>query len=144
MAQTPVDRLVELSMVPELAKEVRNQIESGAGGAVAWADVTGKPTTFPPVVGTTATTALAGNTAIPAAATTAPAALSAAAAVGTGTAFARNDHVHAIPGVSSGAVRGTVLIQAAQANSTATDVAGLVTDFNALLAKLRTAGVITP
>ena len=26
MAQTPVDRLVELSMVPELAKEVRSQI----------------------------------------------------------------------------------------------------------------------
>lgn len=33
---------------------------------------------------------------------------------------------------------------AAQANSTATDVAGLVADFNALLAKLRTAGVIAP
>lgn len=32
----------------------------------------------------------------------------------------------------------------AQANSTATDVAGLVTDFNALLAKLRTRGVIAP
>lgn len=31
---------------------------------------------------------------------------------------------------------------AAQANSTAADVAGLVTDFNALLAKLRTAGII--
>ena len=31
---------------------------------------------------------------------------------------------------------------AAQADSTATDVAGLVTDFNALLAKLRAAGII--
>ncbi|MFX3616128.1 MAG: head fiber protein [Sporolactobacillus sp.] len=30
----------------------------------------------------------------------------------------------------------------AQADSTATDVTGLVTDFNALLAKLRTAGII--
>lgn len=30
-----------------------------------------------------------------------------------------------------------------QANSTATDVAGLVTDFNALLAKLKTAGVMS-
>lgn len=30
----------------------------------------------------------------------------------------------------------------AQANSTATDIAGIVADFNALLAKLRTAGVI--
>lgn len=144
MAQTPVDRLVELSMVPELAKEVRSQIVAGAGGAVSWDDVTGKPATFPPVIGTTATTALAGNTTIPAASSTAPAALAAAAAVGTGTTFARADHAHAIPGVSVGAVRGTVLIQAAQTNSTATDVAGLVTDFNALLAKLRTAGIIAP
>lgn len=31
---------------------------------------------------------------------------------------------------------------AAQADSTATDVAGLVTDFNALLAKLKTAGLM--
>lgn len=37
---------------------------------------------------------------------------------------------------------GLVKQGAAQANSTATDVAGLVTDFNSLLAKLRTAGVI--
>lgn len=33
---------------------------------------------------------------------------------------------------------------AAQANSTATDVPGLVADFNALLAKLRTAGILAP
>lgn len=33
----------------------------GGGGPVAWADISGKPTTFPPVVGTTATTAKAGN-----------------------------------------------------------------------------------
>ncbi|MNI93571.1 Head fiber protein [compost metagenome] len=32
---------------------------------------------------------------------------------------------------------------AAQADSTATDVAGLVTDYNALLAKLRAAGIIS-
>jgi hypothetical protein len=32
----------------------------------------------------------------------------------------------------------------AQANSTATDVAGLVTDFNALLTKLRTRGILAP
>lgn len=31
---------------------------------------------------------------------------------------------------------------AAQANSTATDVAGIVADFNALLTKLRAAGII--
>lgn len=33
----------------------------GEPGPVAWADVTGKPTTFAPIVGTTATTAAAGN-----------------------------------------------------------------------------------
>lgn len=33
--------------------------------------------------------------------------------------------------------------QAAQADSTATDVPGLKTDFNALLAKLRLAGILT-
>lgn len=32
-----------------------------AGGSPAWADVTGKPTTFAPTIGTTGTTAVAGN-----------------------------------------------------------------------------------
>lgn len=37
-----VRRLVELGMVPELAKEVAAQIEAAAGGgSVAWGDVTG-------------------------------------------------------------------------------------------------------
>lgn len=39
---------------------------------------------------------------------------------------------------------GAITPAPAQADSTATDVDGIVTDFNALLAKLRTAGVITP
>lgn len=34
---------------------------SGEGGPVDWADVTGKPSTFPPIIGTTPTTAKAGN-----------------------------------------------------------------------------------
>ena len=42
-----------------------------------------------------------------------------------------------------GSAASTVKKQAAQADSTATDVAGLKTDFNALLAKLRLAGVIS-
>lgn len=91
---------------------------------------------------TTARTALGAGTSSLAVATTAPAALAATAAVGTGTTAARADHVHAIPGASNGTLRGTVLRAAAQADSTATDVAGLVADFNAILAKLRTAGVI--
>ncbi|WP_210328389.1 head fiber protein [Mesorhizobium caraganae] len=40
--------------------------------------------------------------------------------------------------------RGVVLQAAAQANSAAADIATMVTDFNALLAKLRTAGVLAP
>lgn len=39
-------------------------------------------------------------------------------------------------------VRGGVLQAEAQADSVATDATGLVTDFNALLAKLRTAGIL--
>lgn len=80
-----VRRLVELGMVPELAKEVVN-------GGLA--------------IGTTGTTAMAGNR--------------------TPTAT----------------IRGGVLQQEAQADSTATDVAGLKADLNALLAKLRAAGVL--
>lgn len=34
---------------------------SGGGSTVAWADITGKPATFAPIIGTTATTAKAGN-----------------------------------------------------------------------------------
>lgn len=62
-------------------------------------------------------------------------------------------HVVTTSGASSAAPDGSIPIalygagdpvtQApAQANSTATDVPGLVADFNALLAKLRTAGVL--
>lgn len=93
-------------------------------------------------IGTTGTTALAGNTAIPVASSTTPAALAPAAAIGVGTTWARADHAHAIPGVSVGSTRGTVLIQATQAASVATTVPELVTDFNALLTKLKAAGVI--
>lgn len=42
-----------------------------------------------------------------------------------------------------GTVASTVKKQAAQADSVASTVAGLVTDFNALLAKLRLANVIS-
>lgn len=43
--------------------------QDSAAGEVKWADVTGKPATFAPTIGTTATTAMAGNTPIPAAPT---------------------------------------------------------------------------
>lgn len=84
-----VRRLAELGMVPELAKEVAAQIETGGLQ-----------------IGTTGTTAMAGNRA------------------------------------PTTTIRGGVLQQTAQADSTATDVEGLITDFNALLTKLRAAGVL--
>lgn len=49
------------------------ELAAGGGGggptSVAWDDIEDKPSTFAPVIGTTATTALAGNTVIPPAAT---------------------------------------------------------------------------
>lgn len=80
------------------------------------------------------------NGAGPQPSTAVPAALASSAAVGTATAYARADHVHAIPGASAGTTRGTVLIQPAIANLTA---APTQTDFNNLLAALRLAGVIS-
>lgn len=77
----------------------------GAKISAAWADITGKPTTFTPTVGTTATTAMAGNK------------------------------------VPTTTQRGGVLQQAAQADSAA---APTQAEFNALLAKLRAAGIIAP
>ncbi|WP_420959357.1 head fiber protein [Brucella sp. IR073] len=82
---------------------------SGAPSSVSWDSITGKPSTFAPTIGTTATTAKAGNYTPPAATTSAA---------------------------------GIVRQAATQANSTATDVAGLVSDFNGLLAKLKAAGLM--
>lgn len=136
MAQTPVDRLVELSMVPELAKEVRNQIESGSG-TVAWADVTGKPATFPATVPVATATALAtGRTfAVTGGAT------------GTSTAFtgAANASIPVTLATPTTTVRGGVLSSASIANITpATDGTTAGTAVNSILAALRTAGIIAP
>lgn len=87
----------------------------------------------------------AASTTPPQPSNTAGAAIDAATgSAGTSEQYARGDHKHPMPGASNGTIRGTVLRAAAQANSTATDVAGVVADLNALLAKLRTAGVIAP
>lgn len=100
-----IDALID----PETGEAVA--LGAGAAPSIAWADITGKPATFAPTIGTTATTAKAGNYAPPNAAA---------------------------------AVRGLVLQATAQADSAAADVPALLSDFNALLAKLRTAGVIAP
>lgn len=96
---------------------------------VAWDDVTDKPA----VIAAGATQAAA-RTAI-------GAGTSSLALGATATTAAAGNHNHP---ASDGTVRGTVLRAAAQADSAAADVAALVTDFNVLLAKLRTAGVIAP
>lgn len=77
---------------------------AGAEISAAWDDVTGKPATFTPTVGTTATTAMAGNK------------------------------------VPTATQRGGVLLQAAQADVAA---APTMAEYNALLAKLRAAGILT-
>lgn len=124
-----------------------------AGGSVAWDDVTGKPATFPPTIGTTATTAKAGNYAPSAAdvsdattvgrsVLTAASAAAARTAIGAGTSSLTlgTSGTTACAGNDARLLTGSA---AAVNNSTATDVAGLVADFNALLAALRTRGVIT-
>lgn len=77
---------------------------AGAEISAAWDDITGKPATFTPAVGTTATTAMAGNK---------------------------------VPTTNQ---RGGVLLQAAQADVAATPTQA---EYNALLAKLRAAGILT-
>lgn len=72
-------------------------------GKLSFTQITGKPTTYPPTVGTSATTAMAGNK------------------------------------VPTTTQRGGVLQQAAQADAAA---APTQAEFNALLAKLRSAGII--
>ncbi|WP_250324106.1 head fiber protein [Bacillus velezensis] len=78
---------------------------SGAEVSVKWADVTGKPSSFPP-----------------------------------------STHTHTIANVTNLQTtldgKLTASKAAAQANSTATDVAGLVADFNALISKLKAAGLM--
>ena len=55
--------------------------------------------------------------------------------------LAVKDGVVSLPTATT-SVKGGVKQAVAQVDSTATDVAGLKTDFNALLAKLRTAGIL--
>lgn len=137
-----VRRLVELSMVPELAKEVATQIDAAAGGgAVAWADVTGKPSTFPAKVPVDSATTAATATAL---ATGRTIALT-GGATGTSAAFngAANASILVSLATPTTTVRGGVLSSAAIANITPEDdgtTAG--TAVNAILAALRKAGII--
>lgn len=135
MAQTPVDRLVELSMVPELAKEVRSQIESSSGGAVSWDDVTDKLATFPATVPVATATALATGRTISLT----------GGATGTSGAFtgAANASIPVTLATPTTTERGGVLSSAAIADITPeADGTTAGTAVNAILAALRTAGII--
>src|SRR5699024_4801110 len=122
----------------------------GSGGGadtVAWSAVTGKPSTFPPVVGTTAKTAKAGNyqptwgqvSGKPS--TFPPAAHEHPFTEITGTAVAGQIPTLAIGKISGLQTELNNKIAYADfsgvTDSVATDVAGLVADFNALLAILK-------
>ncbi|WP_374192064.1 head fiber protein [Bacillus sp. XF8] len=88
--------------------DIIKALQESSGGAVTitWADINGKPSTFPP-----------------------------------------STHTHTIANITSLQTTLDAKLTASkatsQANSTATDVAGLVTDFNALLAKLKASGVMS-
>lgn len=148
-------RLTELGMTPPLAKEVKDQIESASGGGgVDWADVTGKPATFAPTIGNTATTALAGNTALLTIGTTAttakagnytpawgditgkPAVIAAGAdAAAARTAIGAGTSSLAIGTTATTAKAGNAVQTAAQ--TTATAIApGTATNVQAILAEL--------
>lgn len=127
---------------PELIRAVVElQGEVGPGANVAWADIDDVPPelTAAPAAGTagiraigaTATTVIAGNDSR---LTAGAAGVATVRAIGTTatTAAAGND-----ARLMAGAA-------VAQVNSVAADVPALVVDFNALLAKLRTRGVIAP
>lgn len=65
--QTPWDGTLNAA-ITAVNDEVENHEErievleaGGGGGSTAWADITGKPSTFPPTIGATGSTAVAGN-----------------------------------------------------------------------------------
>lgn len=58
---TPQTRILQAENDNWLVTLVKGSTGGGGGGSVAWGDITGIPATFAPTIGTTATTAKAGN-----------------------------------------------------------------------------------
>lgn len=111
----------------------------GTSGPVSSADITDATTVGKAVL--TAADAAAARTAIGAG--------TSSLTIGTtASAAAAGNHTHTIANITGLQTaldaKMTATKAAAQVDSVATDVAGLVVDFNALLAKLRTAGILTP
>ena len=104
-------------------REVLEKISSEAGGGVAWDDITNKPTEFNPAAhqhnASDITEGVLDAARIP--------------------TLAQSKITNLVSDLSS---KLTASPAAAQADSTATDVETLVADFNALLAKLRAAGIM--
>lgn len=98
-----------------------NSSGGGGGGSTAWADITGKPTTFDPTIGTTSTTAKAGDYAPTWSEVTSKPAVIAA---GADAATARG----AIGAGTSSLAIGTTSTTAMAGNKTAADLGGIVTN----------------
>lgn len=114
------DKFTRLGMPGPLAKEVASAVSGEVTTSIDWANVTNKPATFAPTIGTTATTAKAGNYA--------PAWTD---VTGKPTTFT--------PPAATTSVTGGVKQMPAIANLAA---APTQADFNNLLAALRTAGIL--
>lgn len=121
MAIDDIRKMMAVGVPAETAKVI-DEVVSASGASVAWDDVTGKPATFPATVPVSTATALATGRTI-----TVNFAAAAATPTFDGTA-----------NVTASLARG-----AAVANCTvAADGTSAGTQLNALLAALRTAGVI--
>lgn len=114
------------------------QSASGGGSSITSAQITDATTVGKSVL--TAADATAARTAI-------GAGTSSLALGTTASTAAAGNHTHTIANVTGLQTaldaKLTASKAATQANSTATDVAGLVADFNALLAKLKAAGIMS-
>lgn len=135
MAIADIRKMIGVGVPPETAKVI-DEVVTASGASIAWDDVTGKPATFPATVpvasadtATTATTATS------------------AATLTTGRTITVNFAAAAAVPTFNGSANVTASIArgAAVANCTvAADGTSAGTQLNALLAALRTVGVLAP
>jgi hypothetical protein len=116
---TPNQAVVDLVVVSD---------DTGGGTAADWADITGKPSTFAPTIGTTASTAIAGNDTRLTAGAAATATVRALGTAAT-TAAAGNDT--------------RLLTGSATAVNSAAGATPTKAEYDALLTALRARGIIT-
>ncbi|MFJ6615452.1 hypothetical protein ACIQPT_34830 [Streptomyces sp. NPDC091289] len=107
---------------------------ASGGSAVAWGDITDKPTTFAPTINATASGAVAGNDPRLTAAAAGTASVRALAG-GTATTASASDHTH------TGLLSGTTAALNDEAEFA--DLAAATTAYNVLLAALRLRGIIS-